>query len=347
MVKIEEGTKLDFSDVLIKPKRSTIKSRSEVDLNRTFTTLHSKQEWTGVPIMIANMDTTGTFGMFLECQKHKIMTCIHKHYTIEEWIDFTNLPNIDINYNYICISSGISEKDFEKTKELVSLIPQIKLIMIDVANGYTESFTECVKKYRNEFPDKIIIAGNVVTAEMTEQLLLAGADIIKVGIGPGSACTTRKQTGVGYPQLSSVIECADAAHGIGGLIISDGGCTVPGDFSKAFGAGADFIMAGGYFSGHTESGGELIEEDGKKYKTFYGMSSDTAMKKYSGGVANYRSSEGKTVKIPYKGPVENTILDLLGGIRSTLTYVGAFYLKELSKRCTFIRVNNQLNNIYK
>ena len=344
MVKIEEGTKLDFSDVLIKPKRSTIKSRSEVDLNRTFTTLHSKQEWTGVPIMIANMDTTGTFEMFLECHKHNIMTCIHKHYTIEEWIDFTN---VDINYNYICVSSGISDKDFQKTKELLSVIPQIKLIMIDVANGYTESFTECVKKYRNEFPDKIIIAGNVVTAEMTEQLLLAGADIIKVGIGPGSACTTRKQTGVGYPQLSSVIECSDAAHGIGGLIISDGGCTVPGDFSKAFGAGADFIMAGGYFSGHTESGGELIEEDGKKYKTFYGMSSDTAMKKYSGGVANYRSSEGKIVKIPYKGPVENTILDLLGGIRSTLTYVGAKYLKELSKRCTFIKVNNQLNNIYK
>ena len=185
MVKIEEGTKLDFSDVLIKPKRSTIKSRLEVDLNRTFTTLHSKQEWNGIPIMIANMDTTGTFEMFIECQKHKIMTCIHKHYTIEEWIDFISLPNININYNYLCISSGISDNDFEKTKALLSLIPQIKLIMIDVANGYTESFTECVKKYRNEFADKIIIAGNVVTAEMTEQLLLAGADIIKVGIGGG------------------------------------------------------------------------------------------------------------------------------------------------------------------
>ena len=347
MVKIEEGTKLDFSDVLIKPKRSTIKSRSEVYLNRTFKTLHSKQEWTGVPIMVANMDTTGTFEMFLECQKYKIMTCIHKHYTIEEWINFTNMPNVDINYNYVCISSGISDKDFDKTKQLLSLIPQINLIMIDVANGYTESFTDCVKKYRTEFPDKIIIAGNVVTAEMTEQLLLAGADIIKVGIGPGSVCTTRKQTGVGFPQLSAVLECADAAHGIGGHIISDGGCTVPGDFSKAFGAGADFVMAGGYFSGHTESGGDLVEEDGKKFKLFYGMSSDTAMNKHSGGVANYRSSEGKTVKILYKGPVENTILDLLGGIRSTLTYVGAKYLKELSKRTTFIRVNNQLNNIYK
>ena len=312
MVKIEEGTKLDFSDVLIKPKRSTIKSRSDVDLNRIFITLHSKKGWDGIPIMIANMDTTGTFEMFLECQKHKIITCIHKHYSIEEWTNFANTPNVDINYNYICVSSGISDKDFEKTKELLSLIPQINLIMIDVANGYTESFTDCVKKYRKEFPDKIIIAGNVVTAEMTEQLLLAGADIIKVGIGPGSVCTTRKQTGVGFPQLSAVLECADAAHGIGGHIISDGGCTVPGDFSKAFGAGADFIMAGGYFAGHTESGGDLVEEDGKKFKLFYGMSSDTAMNKHSGGVANYRSSEGKTVKIPYKGPVENTILDLLG-----------------------------------
>lgn len=347
MVKIEEGTKLDFSDVLIKPKRSTIKSRSDVDLNRIFITLHSKKVWDGIPIMIANMDTTGTFEMFLECQKHKIMTCIHKHYSIEEWTNFANTPNVNINYNYICVSCGISDKDFEKTKELLSLVPQINLIMIDVANGYTESFTDCVKNYRNEFPDKIIIAGNVVTAEMTEQLLLAGADIIKVGIGPGSVCTTRKQTGVGFPQLSAVLECADAAHGIGGHIISDGGCTVPGDFSKAFGAGADFIMAGGYFAGHTESGGDLVEENGEKFKLFYGMSSDTAMNKHSGGVANYRSSEGKTVKILYKGPVENTILDLLGGIRSTLTYVGAKYLKELSKRTTFIRVNNQLNNIYK
>ena len=346
MVKIEEGTKLDFSDVLIKPKRSTIKSRSEVVLNRTFKTLHSKQEWTGIPLMIANMDTTGTFEMFLECQKHNIMTCIHKHYTITEWKDFIK-NNKDINYNYICASSGISENDFKKMQELLFFIPQIKLIMIDVANGYTESFTECVKNYRNEFPDKIIIAGNVVTAEMTEQLLLAGADIIKAGLGSGAACTTRKQTGVGYPQLSCIIECADAAHGIGGLIISDGGCTVPGDFSKAFGAGADFIMAGGYFSGHSESGGKIIEENGKKYKTFYGMSSDTAMKKYAGGVANYRSSEGKTVKVKYKGPVEDTMNNLLGGLRSTCTYIGAHRIKDIPKCTTFMRVNHQVNNLFK
>jgi len=345
MVKIEEDTKLDFSDVLIKPKRSTLSSRSQVELSRTFKTLHSKVEWNGVPIMVANMDSTGTFEMALECQKHKIITCLHKHYELEDWLDFINKNKID--YNYLTVSTGISDKDFLKTQNILELVPQIKMICIDVANGYSEKFVETIKKFREKFLDKIIIAGNVVTSEMTEQLILAGADIVKVGIGPGSVCTTRKQTGVGYPQLSAVMECGDAAHGLGGLIISDGGCTVPGDFSKAFGGGADFVMSGGFFSGHTESGGELIEEEGKQYKMFYGMSSDTAMKKYAGGVANYRSSEGKTVKIPFKGPVENTIIDLLGGIRSTLTYVGAKYLKELSKRTTFIKVNNQLNNIYK
>ena len=345
MVKIEEDTKLDFSDVLIKPKRSTLSSRSQVELSRTFKTLHSKIEWMGVPIMVANMDSTGTFEMAIECQKHKIITCLHKHYEVEDWLNFINTNKID--FNYLTVSTGISDKDFIKTQNILELVPQIKMICIDVANGYAEKFVETVQKFREKFQDKIIIAGNVVTSEMTEQLILAGADIVKVGIGPGSVCTTRKQTGVGYPQLSAVMECADAAHGLGGLIISDGGCTVPGDFSKAFGGGADFVMSGGFFSGHTESGGELVEENGEQYKMFYGMSSDTAMKKYAGGVANYRSSEGKTVKIPYKGPVENTIMDLLGGIRSTLTYVGAKYLKELSKRTTFIRVNNQLNNIYK
>lgn len=345
MVKIENDLKLDFSDVLIKPKRSTLASRSEVHLKRTFSAKHSNLTWTGVPIMVANMDTTGTFQTALQCQKHKIITCIHKHYSIDQWFKFMTEENVDVNY--ICVSTGISDLDFNKTKSIIDLFPDIFMICIDVANGYSERFVNMLSKFRKAFPNKILIAGNVVTSEMTEQLILAGADIVKVGIGPGSVCTTRKQTGVGFPQLSAVLECADAAHGLGGLIISDGGCTIPGDFSKAFGAGADFVMSGGYFSGHEESGGDLIEENGKKYKTFYGMSSDTAMEKYAGGVAQYRSSEGKTVKIPYKGPIENTIFDLLGGIRSTLTYVGAKYLKELSKRCTFIRVNNQLNNIYK
>merc|ERR1740129_1315940 len=212
--------------------------------------------------------------------------------------------------------------------------------------GYSEHFVACVKRVRAAFPKHTIIAGNVVTGEMTEQLILSGADIVKIGIGPGSVCTTRKKTGVGYPQLSCILDCADAAHGLGGLVMSDGGCTMPGDFAKAFGAGADFVMAGGMFSGHEESGGEKIEIDGRFYKLFYGMSSSTAMKKYSGGVANYRSSEGKTVRVPFKGSVEATILDILGGIRSACTYTGARRLKELSKRTTFIRCTVTHNMVY-
>ena len=224
--------------------------------------------------------------------------------------------------------------------------PQLRFICIDVANGYSEHFVAFVKQTRKKFQDKIIIAGNVVTGEMVEELLLAGADIIKVGIGPGSVCTTRVKTGVGYPQLSAIIECADAAHGLGGQIISDGGCSTPGDVAKAFGAGADYVMLGGMLAGHDESGGELIEKNGKKMKQFYGMSSKTAMDKHAGGVAEYRASEGKTVEVPYRGQVENTIQDILGGIRSTCAYVGASKLKELSKRTTFIRVAEQENRVY-
>ncbi|KAG9486901.1 hypothetical protein GDO78_006996 [Eleutherodactylus coqui] len=225
-------------------------------------------------------------------------------------------------------------------------VPQLRYICLDVANGYSEQFVQHVKDVRARFPKHTIMAGNVVTGEMVEELILSGADIIKVGIGPGSVCTTRKKTGVGYPQLSAVIECADAAHGLNGHIISDGGCTCPGDVAKAFGAGADFVMLGGMLSGHTESGGEIIEKNGKKYKLFYGMSSETAMKKHAGGVAEYRASEGKTVEVPYRGDVEDTIKDILGGIRSTCTYVGAAKLKELSRRTTFIRVTQQLNPIF-
>ena len=249
-------------------------------------------------------------------------------------------------FDYIAVSSGSKEADLEKLKYILKEIPQINFICLDVANGYTEHFVSFVTRVRLLYPGKVIIAGSVVTREMTEELLLKGADIIKVGIGPGSVCTTRKKTGVGYPQLSAIIECADAAHGLNGHILCDGGCAVPGDFGKAFGAGSDFIMSGGMFSGHEESGGDLVEKDGKLYKEFYGMSSSTAMDKHSGGVAKYRTSEGKKVLIPYKGPVENTILDILGGIRSTCTYVGANQLKHLSKRTTFIRVTQQLNEVY-
>jgi GMP reductase len=234
----------------------------------------------------------------------------------------------------------------EKLDAVLKAVPDLELICIDVANGYAESFVRCIRQVRAKYPSKTIMAGNVVTKEMTEELIFSGADIVKVGIGPGSVCTTRKQTGVGYPQLSAVMECADAAHGLGGRIISDGGCTCPGDVAKAFGAGADFVMLGGMLAGHDECSGEVIEESGKFFKLFYGMSSDTAMQKYAGGVAEYRSSEGKTVKVPYRGPLDETIRDILGGMRSACTYVGASELRELAKRTTFVRVTQQLNTVF-
>lgn len=344
-MRIENDLKLGFKDVMIRPKRSTLKSRAQVSLEREFKFLHSGISWKGIPIMAANMDTVGTFEMARVLAKHKLFTAIHKHYSIEEWSAF--LTNADSNVlDYIAISTGIGKSDAEKTRQILQRFPQIKFICIDVANGYSEHFVEFVKGTRNNHPKQIILAGNVVTGEMVEELLLAGADIIKVGIGPGSVCTTRIKTGVGYPQLSAIIECADAAHGLGGQIISDGGCKTPGDVAKAFGGGADFVMLGGMLAGHDESGGQLIEKNGEKFKRFYGMSSDTAMNKYAGGVANYRASEGKTVEVPYRGQVKGTLIDILGGIRSTCTYVGASRLKELTKRTTFIRVQEQANEIF-
>lgn len=337
--------KLGFKDVMFRPKRSTLKSRSEVSLGQNFKFLHSTASWTGIPIMAANMDTVGTFEMAKVLAKEKLFTAIHKHYTLEEWNNFLKNATPDF-YDYIAVSTGTGKEDFEKIEKIISANPLLKFICIDVANGYSEHFVQFLKKTRKQYPDKIIIAGNVVTGEMTEELLLAGADIVKVGIGPGSVCTTRVKTGVGYPQLSAIIECADAAHGLGGHIISDGGCTTPGDVAKAFGAGADFVMLGGMLAGHTESGGELIEVKGEKFKQFYGMSSKTAMDKHAGGVAEYRASEGKTVQVPFKGEVIYTVLDILGGIRSTCTYVGASRLKELTKRTTFIRVSEQENQVF-
>eukprot|EP00457_Paulinella_chromatophora_P007836 gb/GEZN01007862.1/.p1 GENE.gb/GEZN01007862.1/~~gb/GEZN01007862.1/.p1 ORF type:complete len:392 (+),score=52.75 gb/GEZN01007862.1/:86-1261(+) len=341
MPRILEDVKVAFKDVLIRPKRSTINSRSEVSLDTTYEFLYSKRKWEGVPIIAANMDTVGTFEMAIALTKSKVVTAIHKHYTVEEWAAFGKAnPNC---LPYICVSSGIGEKDFKKTEEILKKCPDINFICLDVANGYSEGFVSCVRKARKTWPDHTIMAGNVVTGEMVEELILSGADIVKVGIGPGSVCTTRIKTGVGYPQLSAIIECADAAHGLKAHIIGDGGCTNPGDIAKAFGGGADFVMLGGMLSGHDESAGEMVEVDGRKFKEFYGMSSQAAMAKHHGGVAEYRASEGKHVLVPYRGPVENMIKDILGGIRSTCAYVGAEKLKHLSKCTTFIRVTMQVN----
>jgi len=344
-MRIINDTKLDFKDVLILPKRTTVTSRSEVNLERTYNFINSKKSWTGIPIMVSNMDTTGTFKMALTLKEYKIITCIHKHYSLNEWEFFLN-GLTDNDFDYFTVSIGTSKSDFQFLHDLIKLDSRIKFILIDVANGYTSSFMSRVQDIVEVYPDKILIAGNVVTKELAEDLVLNGVDIVKTGIGNGSVCTTRIKTGVGYPQLSTVIECSDAVHGINGYLISDGGCCNSGDMAKAFGAGADFVMVGGMFAGHDESGGNYVEENGKKYKEFYGMSSETAMDKHNGGVAKYRASEGKRVLIPYKGPVEDTILDILGGIRSTCTYVGAKELRELSKRTTFIKVNRQSNEIY-
>lgn len=342
-MRIENEVKLDFKDVLIRPKRSTLKSRSEVSLERTFTFKNSGKTWTGIPIIAANMDTTGTFAMAKVFAKHKMLVAMSKHFEVDEWVAFckSNPECVD----FVAVSSGTGDKDWKRLGEILAQTTVDK-ICIDVANGYSQHFVDYVRKVRAAYPTHVILAGNVVTGEMTEELILSGADIVKVGIGPGSVCTTRKQTGVGYPQLSAVIECADAAHGLRGHIISDGGITCPGDVAKAIGGGADFVMMGGVLAGHDESAGDVIERAGKKRKQFYGMSSDVAMKKYAGGVAEYRSSEGKCVEVDYRGPVEATVLDLLGGLRSACTYVGASELKEMSKRTTFIRVTQQLNPVF-
>lgn len=336
-MRIENDIKLDFSDVLIRPKRSELSSRSEVNLERTFL------NWTGIPIIAANMDTTGTIEVANVLKEFKMLTFLHKHYEVDELYEVFFEPQ-----EYIGYTMGITDLDVRKWSQLKSKLPKgnIRWVCIDVANGYTERFISFVKVFKEENPDIKLVAGNVVTGDITEQLILAGVDVVKVGIGPGSVCTTRIQTGIGYPQLSSIIECADAAHGLGGRIIADGGCTCPGDVAKAFGAGADFVMLGGMFAGHEESGGETITEKGKMYKVFYGMSSDTAMDKYSGGVAEYRSSEGRTVKIPFRGPIINTVQSILGGIRSSCTYVGARELRELPKCTTFVRVNNTHNRVF-
>lgn len=369
-MRIEEDVKLDFCDVLIKPKRSEIPSRANVDLDRIYTFKNSGNNWYGVPIIAANMDTVGTFAMAKALSKFGMQTCLHKHYSNDQLIDFLS-DSEPIIENEKCSRSligrqqffytlGISEDDFSKFAYIYDVVSKgIQNVCIDVANGYSAFFVDRVKKFRELYPNVNIMAGNVATPEMVQELIFNGVDIVKIGIGPGSVCITRKIAGVGYPQLSSIIECADAAHGLGGHVCADGGCQMPGDIAKAFGAGADFVMLGGMFSGCDECEGdwecemweEPIDQDGgtewvegrKIALKFYGMSSKDAMNKYNGGVADYRAPEGKMVRVPYKGYVENVVQEILGGLRSACTYVGATKLKDLSKCTTFVKVNRTHN----
>lgn len=370
-MRLEEDLKLDYKDVLIRPKRSTLKSRSEVSLERKTRFRNYEPDfdideyhYRGIPIMAANMDGVGTFALADKLAEGEIFTCLVKTYTAEELIEYFNGP-IE-RTECVAMSIGTSDSDYNKLFQVKKECDiKLKYVCMDIANGYSDHFAAHVRKVRSDFPDLVIIAGNVVTREMTEELILAGADIVKVGIGPGSVCTTRIQTGVGYPQLSAVIECADAAHGLGGHIIADGGCTTPGDVAKAFAAGADFVMLGGMLAGHDEGGGEVITkvyetnevtktDDGfyesvyeeKQFVQFYGMSSESANNKHFGGLKDYRSSEGRTVLVPYRGPVARTVQEILGGVRSTCTYTGAKKIKQLPKCATFIRCTQTHNSVY-
>ena len=342
-MRIEEEIKLDYSDVLFRPKRSTLKSRKDVDLNRKYTFKHSRSSWKGIPIIASNMDGVGEIDVAKKLSSHKLMTALTKQHDINQ---IGTIYKKNIFFDSIALSCGTSKDSYNRLNSILKKYPKFKFICIDVVNGYSENFSNFVSEVRKKYPKKTIIAGNVVTADMTQELVLSGADIVKVGIGPGSVCTTRIQTGVGYPQLSAVMECADAAHGLGAHIIADGGCTCPGDVAKGFGAGADFVMLGGMLAGHKEGGGDIIEENGTKFIEFYGSSSEEANEKHYGGLANYRSSEGKKVKIQMKNSLDSTIRDILGGVRSSCTYVGASSLKQLSKCTTFVRVNNQYNDTF-
>jgi GMP reductase len=378
-MRIEADVKLDYSDVLLRPKRSTLGSRKDVSVERSYKFRNSKQLYTGSPIMAANMDGVGTFDMADTLASQGLFTCLVKTYEVNELVSFFDPDDFTLKHErreHVAYSMGITQRDMDKFMNVMELTNgSIKYVCVDVANGYTKFFAEYIESLRNQFKDIVIIAGNVVTGDQTQELILKGADIVKVGIGPGSVCTTRIQTGVGYPQLSAVIECADAAHGLGGHIIADGGCTCPGDVAKAFAGGADFVMLGGMLAGHDQGGGKVIKkhyatgehkkihDDGlggeiptmdkfvpvfeeRHFVQFYGMSSDTANKKHFGGLKEYRSSEGRDVLVPYRGDVANTIQDILGGLRSTCTYVGAPTLKQLSKCATFVRATNQYNRVF-
>ena len=376
-MRIEDEVKLDYSDVLIRPKRSTLGSRKEVRMERKFQFANYDRDiaqpepdeyhYEGIPIMASNMDGVGTFEMADRLAEFKVFTCLVKTYSVQQLVDYFD-SDMPMRREYVAMSIGIKDEDQHKFRTVYEQVgDQLKYVCIDVANGYSQRFIEYVKEFRQQYPGIVIIAGNVVTADQTQELILSGADIVKVGIGPGSVCTTRIQTGVGYPQLSAVIECADAAHGLGGHIIADGGCTCPGDVAKAFAGGADFVMLGGMLAGHDEGGGKVIVKyyqtnemvydvnsetlnkpklEEKKFVQFYGMSSKTANDKHFDGLKDYRSSEGRTVLVPYRGPVIVTLQDILGGVRSTLTYVGAQKLKQLAKCTTFIKVHNQFNRTY-
>lgn len=341
-MKISEDTKLDFDDVLIVPQPNDLNSRSDVILSRDFKFPHSNKTLSCIPIIAANMTTVSSFRMAEELGKYHLMTAMHKYYSESELKTFFETYTAK---NFCWYTVGSKQEDLDKFKK-VNYNNNIDKICIDVANGYRNTFLDTVSTLRDENPNAIIMAGNVVTPEQTEALINAGADIIKIGIGPGSACSTRLKAGVGFPQCSAILDCSAAAYELNAYICGDGGCKTPGDIGKAFGAGADFVMLGSMLAGHDETDAKHWEKNGEQLMEFYGMSSEKAMREHNNGMADYRSSEGRHVLIPVKGPVKNTILDILGGLRSTMTYVGAKNLQELSDKTIFVKVNHTHNTIY-
>lgn len=344
-MRIDYNIHLDYSDVLLKPKRSTLSSRRDVEIEREFNFINSKKKLTYVPIVASNMDGVGTFSMARVLQESKMLTVLRKHYTVDDWKQAAG-SGLKFKYVSACTGTGAiwdeNASDYQTLKQVMELFPDVPAITIDVANAYHEQFVDFLHRIRTEYPDKVIIAGNVVSPEMTEELIINGADIVKVGIGPGSVCTTRTQTGVGVPQFSAIIECADAANGVGGHIMADGGCTQSGDVAKALAAGAHMVMIGGMLAGHEE--GETELKDGKRY--FYGMSSESAFKTHGARKDGYRGTEGKTVVLNDRGPVIDTVEQILGGVRSTCTYIGARRVKDMPKCAHFVRVNNVINRVY-
>ena len=340
MTRIYTEPQLDFCDVLFQPKRTTLNSRNDADVEREYKFKYYPLTMKSCGIMASNMATTGTIPMAIELNKYNAITCLHKHYNIGDLNSYFYSVN-----QHTFITTGLKDNK-ENLFKLLDFNEYIDKVCIDIANGYIPKLIEFVKELRSKYPHILIMAGNVVTGDMVQDLILAGADIVKVGIGPGSVCITRSQTGVGRPQLSTILECSDAAHGVGGMICADGGCTCPGDVAKAFGAGADFVMLGGMLAGTDEASGELVNINDKSYKQFYGMSSKLAQEKHFGGMKEYRTSEGREKLIPWKGPVEYVMDDILGGLRSTMTYIGATRLKDIPKCTTFYTVNRQLNTIF-
>jgi GMP reductase len=390
MTNIVEEIQLDYCDVMIKPKRSTLNSRSEPDIYRQYrfkypnSFLYEQNTIYGNGLMVANMATTGTFAMAEVMAKNLMFTCLHKHYSFEELKDFLEKHKdviVDERYDgkdlmfldYVFVSTGIKDGDYEKICKVLDL-GYCKNLCIDIANGYIPKLLDFVKKIRKQYPRLVIMVGNVVTGDMVQDLILNGADIVKIGIGPGANCTTRKETGCGRPQLSAVIECAEAAHAVDGMICADGGITCVGDINKAYGAGADFVMVGSLVAGSDEAEGDIWEKmyrtneyewedanagndlnyvlpdpirpiyENKKFKLAYGMSSKFAQDKHWNGMAKYRTSEGIVTLKPYTGPVQDTIDEYLGGLRSCMTYISARRLKDIPKCCTFYRANRILNN---